>query len=108
MVSRLGMFTFTIYGWMLFRVTEWDVLRSYHVALATDFTQGSLAFITLASLGPYIALSVLIDIVESRVLPNGKGEPRGRYVLAPYLAALATIIVLYGAETGGEFIYFKF
>ncbi len=107
-LSRIAMFAFTVYGWMLFRVTDWDLLRAYHETLLSDFTQGSLALITLASLAPYIALAVIIDLVESRALPTGYGEPRGRYVLAPYLAALAIIIVIYGAESGGEFIYFKF
>jgi hypothetical protein len=74
----------------------------------TDTTQGSLAIITVASLLPYIAMSIIIDIVEARVLPNGHGEPRGRFILAPYLAVLTIIIILYGAASGGEFIYFKF
>ena len=108
MASRLVMFAFTVYGWMLFRVTDWSTLREYHSSLLTDTTQGSLAIITVASLLPYIALSIVIDIVEARVLPHGQGEPRGRFILAPYLAALTLIIIVYGAASGGEFIYFKF
>lgn len=106
--SRLVMFALTVYGWMLFRITDWGTLREYHEALLTDSTQGSLAIITLASLMPYIALSVVIDIVEAIALPNGHGEPRGRFLLAPYLAALVLILIVYGAASGGEFIYFKF
>jgi len=106
--SRLTMFAFTAYGWLLFRITDFDLLATYHRSLITDFTQGSLALITLSSLAPYMLLVVIIDLVESRALPTGMGDLRGKYVLAPYLAALAVIIVVYGAESSGEFIYFKF
>jgi len=106
--SRITMFLLTVYSWMLFRVTDWDRLVSYHRSLLTDATQGSLAIVTLVSLLPYILLSIVIDVVEARALPNGYGEPRGRYVLAPYLAALILLIIVYGAASGGEFIYFKF
>jgi len=102
------MFAFTAYGWLLFRITDFDLLATYHRSLITDFTQGSLALITLSSLAPYMLLVVIIDLVESRALPTGMGDLRGKYVLAPYLAALAVIIVVYGAESSGEFIYFKF
>ena len=108
LASRAAMFAFTVYGWMLFRVTDWGTLKSYHQSLVTDTTQGSLAIITLVTLLPYIALAVIIDLVESRALPTGYGEPRGRFVLAGYFAALTLIIVVYGAASGGEFIYFKF
>lgn len=108
LASRVAMFAFTVYGWMLFRVTDWGTLASYHESLLTDFTQGSLAIITLVSLLPYVALAVIVDLVESRVLPTGFGEPKGRYVLAPYLAALIIATAIYGADSGGEFIYFKF
>lgn len=106
--SRATMFAFTVYGWMLFRVTEWDTLTSYHRSLVSDLTQGSLAMITLVSMLPYIALAIIVDLVESRVLPTGYGEPKGRYVLAPYIGALVVLIAIYGADSGGEFIYFKF
>lgn len=108
MASRALMFAFTVYGWMLFRITDWATLKSYHRSLLTDTTEVSLAVITLMTLMPYIVLAIIIDIVESRVLPSGYGEPRGRYVLAPYLAALTLAVIVYGAASGGEFIYFKF
>lgn len=108
LASRAAMFTFTVYGWMLFRVTDWGTLKAYHSSLLTDTTQGSLAIITLVSLLPYIALAVVIDLVEAKVLPTGYGEPRGRYLLAGYFAALTLIVLVYGAASGGEFIYFKF
>lgn len=108
LASRAAMFAFTVYGWMLFRVTDWGTLKAYHRSLLTDMTEGSLAFVTLISLAPYIVFAIVIDLVESRVLPTGFGEPRGRYLLSGYFAAMTLIIVVFGAASGGEFIYFKF
>ncbi len=107
-VARAAMFAFTVYGWMLFRITDFDVVRSYTGALLTDLTQGSLALVTLVTLGPYVVVSIIIDIVESRVLPDGVGEPRRHVAVLPYLITLTLLTIFFGAESGGEFIYFKF
>ncbi len=108
-VARLTMFAFTVYGWMLFRITEWDTITTYSRALLTDFTQGSLALITLTTLAPYIVLSVIIDFTESRFLPDGFGRIRVPFAVAgATIAVLLFLTIIYGADSSGEFIYFKF
>ena len=103
------MFAFTVYGWMLFRITEWDTITAYTRALLTDFTQGSLALITLTTLAPYIVLSVIIDFTESRFLPDGFGRIRVPFAVAGVtIAVLLFLTIIYGADSSGEFIYFKF
>lgn len=107
MLSRVAMFGFAVFGWLLFRITDGALLWSHTKALFTDFSQGSLAFLTLANLAPFILVAIIIDAIEARVLPHGMGEPRGAYVLSPYFASLIVLVVVFGAR-GGEFIYFKF
>ncbi|MDW3177671.1 MAG: MBOAT family O-acyltransferase [Acidimicrobiia bacterium] len=108
-VARITMFAFTVYGWMLFRITEWDTITAYSRSLLTDFTQGSLALITLTTLAPYIALSIVIDVMESRFLPDGFGRIRVPIGFAGLtIAVLLFLTIIYGADSSGEFIYFKF
>ena len=104
-----AMFAFTVYGWMLFRITEWSQITGYTKALFTDWSFGALGTLALFSMLPYIALSVFVDLAEAWSLSE-KPRPamRESWVLAPYLAALVLFIVALGSDSGGEFIYFKF
>jgi D-alanyl-lipoteichoic acid acyltransferase DltB (MBOAT superfamily) len=103
------MFALTVYGWMLFRITEWSQITGYTEALFTDWSFGALGVLTLFSMLPYIALSVFVDVAEAWSLSE-KPQPRMResWALAPYLASLALLVVALGSDSGGEFIYFKF
>ncbi len=103
------MFTFTVYGWMLFRITEWSTITTYTHALFTDWSFGALGVLTVSAVLPYIALSVFVDIVEAWSLSEKPVQTmRESWVLAPYLAGLVALVVVLGSESGGEFIYFKF
>ena len=108
LASRAAMFTFTVYGWMLFRVTEWSTIVEYTRALFGDWSAASLGIATLFTLLPYVGTSVIIDVVEAAALRADRREPAGSWIHAPYFAALGILILVFGAETGGEFIYFKF
>ena len=103
------MFVFTVYGWMLFRITEWSMITGYTKALFTDWSFGALGVLALFSMLPYIVLSVFVDVAEAWSLSE-KPHPRMResWVVAPYLAALVLLVVVLSSDSGGEFIYFKF
>ena len=108
LLSIATTFALTVYGWMLFRITEWATIVAYTNALFTDWSLGALGALGVFSMGPYILLSVTIDIVESRAIEPRRDDVRQAWAIAPYLAALVVSIALFGAETGGDFIYFKF
>ena len=104
-----AMFTFTVYGWMLFRITEWSTITTYTQSLFTDWSFGALGVLTLFSMLPYVVLSVFVDVAEAWSLSE-KPLPRMResWALAPYIAVLGALVVAFGSDSGGEFIYFKF
>ncbi len=108
-IAVAAMFTFTVYGWMLFTITEWSLITGYTKALFTDWSFGTLGMLALFSILPYIARAVFVDVAEAWSLSE-KPHPRMResWVLAPYLAALVLLVIALGSDSGGEFIYFKF
>ncbi len=103
------MFILAVYGWMLFRITEWSTITGYTQALFTDWAFGPLGVLALSAMAPYIILSVFVDVAEAWSLSE-RPLPRMResWVLAPYLAVLLAMVVVLGSDSGGEFIYFKF
>ena len=69
---------------MPFRITDWSTITTYTGALFTNWSFGALGALTLFSMLPYIALSVVVDVAEAWSLSE-KPEPRMResWVLAP-------------------------
>ena len=108
LLSIATTFALSVYGWMLFRITEWDAIVRYTKALFTDYSLGSLGTLSVFSMGPYILLAIVIDIVESRSVRRTDDNVVQSFVLAPYLAALVVVVALLGSDSGGDFIYFKF
>jgi D-alanyl-lipoteichoic acid acyltransferase DltB (MBOAT superfamily) len=108
-VAIATMLILTVYGWMLFRITEWSTIVTYTVALFTDWSFGALGVLALFSMLPYIVISIFVDAAEAWSLSE-KPHPKMResWALAPYLAVLAILVVVLGSDSGGEFIYFKF
>jgi D-alanyl-lipoteichoic acid acyltransferase DltB (MBOAT superfamily) len=108
LLSIATTFALTVYGWMLFRITEWSTIVAYTDALFTDWSLGALGALGVFSMGPYILMAIAIDIVESQAVDRRRDDVRQVWAIAPYLAVLVMTIALFGAETGGDFIYFKF
>lgn len=108
-VSWAGTFTVALYGWLLFRVEDWDRIVGYTGALFGEWSAGSVAFVLLGQVGLYIGLTMFTDLFESRFvdIESSRLKYAGTW-LAPYFAALFTVIVIFGSETGGAFIYFRF
>ena len=102
-------FALVLYGWLLFRVTESSAIWRYTVALFSDFDQLALAMLIGTRILPFIGLAVFVDWLESW----GERETHfelGRFAWLPQPATVALLlaITIFGAEGGGDFIYFKF
>lgn len=101
-------FVLSVYGWLLFRITEWSSVVSYTKAIFTDFSLAALGTLSVFSMAPYILLAIGIDIAESLAIERRRDEVRQSLLIAPYLASLVIVVSLLGSEAGGDFIYFKF
>lgn len=107
-LSRSFTFAFVAYGWLLFRITEWSQIKIYTISMVSNFSFASLGFLSLASLSIYVAIAIVIDIVESHVVNPSSDNARESFLVAPYLSILVILLLLLGSASGGEFIYFKF
>ena len=106
--SRLLTFAFMVYGWLLFRVTNWEQIKGYSVALVTDLSFASLGVLTLASMSIYVVGAIAVDICESQFVDKKTDNVKSTYLLAPYLTAMMLALLVLGSRSGGDFIYFKF
>jgi len=102
-------FAVTLYGWLLFRVEDWSLIVSYTRALFVDWSLSSVAVVLLGQVSVFVFLAIIIDMFESRFVKirSSRLSAPG-WALSPYFAVLFTIIVVFGSETGGAFIYFRF
>lgn len=107
-VSRAAMFLFTLYGWMLFRITDVHRIAEYTVKLFTDWSVPLLALLVIAQMGIFIAFAAVIDWVESRAVRPVRNKLLVRWWLSPAYALMLGFIFVFIASVSGEFIYFKF
>ena len=71
-----------VYGWLLFRVTNWEQIKGYSVALVTDFSFASLGVLTLASMSIYVVGAIAVDICESQFVDK-TDNVKSTHLLAP-------------------------
>ena len=108
-VAWAGTFAVVLYGWLLFRVEEFNDLVGYTSTLFSDWTFVSVALVLLGQVGVYVALAVALDKLESIFVHVQESEIRSASgTLSVYFAVLFGLMVLLGSETGGAFIYFRF
>ncbi len=102
-------FTLVLYGWMLFRVSDFDSIVAHTAALFTDASEGGLALLLFAQIVPFVALTALLDWTEWRK-PTATHAPHSlwQWLPHPLPTALVLLALVFGADHGGEFIYFKF
>lgn len=106
--KKVFTFALVMYGWLLFRITDWGQIKTYTTSLISDFSFASLGFLSLTSLSLYILIAIVIDIVESKTISKQTDNALQSYFLAPYLSGATMLLLLLGSASGGEFIYFKF
>jgi len=107
-VCWLVTFSLTLYGWLLFRVEDFDLIQGYTGQLLSSWRLGDIAILLFSQIGPFVLLAAFMDVMETRYLDITNSEVRRTKLLPLYLALLAAIIVLFGVEGGGDFIYFRF
>ena len=101
-------FTLTLYGWLLFRVEDFGLITSYTLQLLFDWSLGDIAVLLLSQVAPFVLLAVSLDIMETRFVEITESEVKHNRFLPLYIATLLAIVVLFGVEGGGDFIYFRF
>ena len=106
-VQWLGTMSVVTIGWIMFRVIDGEAMVDALVAIPTDLRFGAMAVAVAVALLPYVGLMVVIDIIDHRYVQAERDRP-APLVLAPLLAGLVLVSMLYGSEVGGEFIYFQF
>lgn len=107
-LSWLAMFLLTLYGWMLFRITDVDRIAEYTIALFTDWRAPLLALLVLGQMSVFIGIAIVLDFVESRVVRRERHKLAARWWLSPAYALMSCIILIYIASDSAEFIYFRF
>ncbi len=107
-LARAAMFLCTLYGWMLFRVTDVDRIVAYTAALFSAWSASFLGALVFAQMAVFIVMALVIDAVEVRLVIPARHKLRAGPWLAPAYATMFAVILVFIASVSGEFIYFKF
>jgi len=108
-LSWAGTFVAGLYGWLLFRVEEWSLIVRYTKALFNDWSLSGLGVVLLGQVAVYVLLAILVDTFESKFIAIRSSRlVDRRWTLAPYFAMMLTVVAIFGSESGGDFIYFRF
>lgn len=106
--SRIATFILVVYGWMYFRVEDFDRITAYNVALVNNWT-GWFEAILIFSQGLIVLIAALvIDIFEKYWLDVHGSEMKRETGLSLYLTGMIVFIVLFAAGASNSFIYFRF
>lgn len=101
-------FILTLYGWLLFRVEDFSQISAYTASLLVDWSMLDIGWLLLSQVAPFVVLGIAIDRIESYYVDIDKSEMRAHRWLPLYFGFLLTVIILFGVESGGDFIYFRF
>lgn len=106
--SRILTFVLVAYGWLFFRVDDFDKLYSYNRSLFSDWS-GDYEAILIFSQGIVCVVSIiLIDILEKYWIDVHRSGIKRNRGLSFYLAALIVFIYYFANGSSGSFIYFRF
>lgn len=106
--SRILTFLLAIYGWLYFRVEEFDKLGAFNRALLSDWSGWFEALLVLSQGAVVLVAAVLIDILEKYWLNVHSSEIKRERGISAYLAVLIVFVVLFAADNSASFIYFRF
>lgn len=107
----LGLFiTFwlMIYGWMYFRITDFEQIMNYHWLLVNRWDGWAPAIAFLGQGMIFLMIWVIIDAFELFWLKVHDHEVRGRIGISVYIALMGAVVFLLHAEDPSSFIYFRF
>jgi len=101
-------FILMVYGWMYFRITDFDQIMAYNWVLVNkwDGWAPALAFFGQGLL--FLMLWVVVDTLELFWLRVRDQEVRTRYGISIYIALMGAAVLVLHAEDPSSFIYFRF
>ena len=104
------MLTFSVVtgGWLFFRVEDFGQIARYLLSLCTQWHMFDVAWLVLASLMPFIALAVAVDLLEPVMLGKDLRTIRVGYGLVPAYGIGLVLLAVFLPEHSGSFIYFRF
>ena len=101
-------FLLMIYGWLYFRITEFDQILIYNHALLTVWDGFPAALALLAQGGIFLIFWILVDSLEPYWLDIHAQDIRPRMGLSLYIAGMFFLVLILHAEDPSAFIYFRF
>lgn len=94
-------------GWLMFRVADVGDLATLLLALVTDFRFVAVAVAFLIEAAPFVAVLIFVDVVDRAWVGSARATVAS-FALAPVLVGYIVLAVIFGVESGGQFIYFQF
>lgn len=101
-------FSAVVFGWLFFRIEETDQLGALLSAVFVDWSLLSVAFLVLSQMILFVFVAVAVDFAESFFVDIESSNLKREFGVEIYLACLLLVIVTLGADSGGDFIYFRF
>lgn len=104
------LFTFilVLYGWMYFRITDFDQLIAYNIALATAWDGWAPAMAFLGQGALFLFIWILVDAIELFWLDVRAHEVKRRRGVSIYIALMVMCVLVLHAPDPSSFIYFRF
>lgn len=101
-------FWLMVYGWMYFRITDFEQIMNFHWLLVNrwDGWAPALAFLGQGML--FLVLWIILDSMELFWLKVRDHEVRVRWGISAYIALMGAAVFLLHAEDPSSFIYFRF
>ncbi|MFT5210348.1 MAG: alginate O-acetyltransferase complex protein AlgI [Flavobacterium sp.] len=101
-------FLLVLYGWMYFRITDFDQIMAFNHAMINRWDGWSIAVSFLSRGLVFLCLWILIDYFEKYWLDVYGFEVRRRTGISLYIGVLIFLSLVIHAEDSGAFIYFRF
>ncbi|NNC37500.1 MAG: MBOAT family protein [Hyphomonadaceae bacterium] len=101
-------FILMLYGWMYFRITDFDQLISFHHAIIFEWGgwEPALAFLFQGTI--FLVLWLVIDIMELHWINIHAHEVKNYRGIGIYMGFILTIVFVLHAVDPSAFIYFRF
>lgn len=107
-LGLIATFMLMVYGWMYFRVTDFDQILAYNWVLVNRWDGWAPAIAFLGQGAVFLGLWVIVDAMELFWLRVHDHEVRVRWGISLYIALMGAVVLLLHAEDPSSFIYFRF
>lgn len=107
-LSIISTFFLMLYGWMYFRITSFEQIMAYNYALVYKWDGWAVAQAYLIQGSLFLILWLVVDIFELFWLKVHEHEVKKSNGIWIYMGIMLAVVLLYQADSPGEFIYFRF